>query len=766
MKKWVKTENLLAEPDGGEPRPKFGVYRFDDGSFYLGEFIGYKRNGMGVQSLENGDYFFGYFDEDCTDYPYVHFSSDDEYIEFVFEKDWSTGVERYMRIDLTTGEFIYRQRRNGVDVDYGFNLYYPDSDTPNIHNPWISIDYFGHDGSIDNADCVPLIDGKFISSIFKEPFSLTEPSPMFMAHPLHSLDGFVYKDYDGYSMNNSDSVEYGHGIGVECYYHNEEQDRFYIGEFYNNKPSGWVFEHAHLANKNDYLSYKLNDKTYFIFDNNLGRASGVTIAFTNNWSPAIKYEHNSGYLYIGQTESKGYSSFLGPGLRFDITNGEVVTVDFIDNRKCTLKKYYYLKQYSEYYWDDAEGKKPLKADPKGNFTNYILDQPSYFTKRHPLVKPVNTQNTPSFSQSSSNFPNFTTSTSTSSEVKKWKLENYGATLSEPGDEGFGVFKYSSNDYYIGQFMHGGIVEGYGVRRMENGHSIYGKFKDEDPTYPYLLIDGENTYISFHLQEHSKGFDRVINLNVSGSDIEVGFANAKNQIRGRRATYNPYGETVYLGYIDGSGKCIQSEEVERPISIPNDLEQEGADQLLPALGDLNEFKQINQTGVEVIHNSGPSKPGIGVKYTTESGKVIHEIGNFKNGVFDGWALKEDDSGIDKWKGSYTLKYYVNGRVTLYVSYTEANGQPSSLGVYKVFEDGHISSFLRYRYDEDTMYYGETDGKTKGIMGKAFAWNYKYQGGSYMVLNKTQIVKDYGRFSLDKEGNYRRPSFYDSSEDFKG
>lgn len=72
---------------------------------------------------------------------------------------------------------------------------------------------------------------------------------------------------------------------------------------------------------------------------------------------------------------------------------------------------------------------------------------------------------------------------------------------------------------------------------------------------------------------------------------------------------------------------------------------------------------------------------------------------------------------------------------------------------------------YRYDEDTTYYGETDGKTKGIMGKAFAWNYKYQGGSYMVLNKTQIVKDYGRFSLDKEGNYRRPSFYDSSEDFK-
>ena len=109
--------------------------------------------------------------------------------------------------------------------------------------------------------------------------------------------------------------------------------------------------------------------------------------------------------------------------------------------------------------------------------------------------------------------------------------------------------------------------------------------------------------------------------------------------------------------------------------------------------------------------------------------------------------------------------MNGRVTLYVSYTEANGQPSSLGVYKVFEDGHISSFLRYRYDEDTTYYGETDGKTKGIMGKAFAWNYKYQGGSYMVLNKTQIVKDYGRFSLDKEGNYRRPSFYDSSEDFK-
>ena len=64
MKKWFKDGDFLVEPsDEGQ---RFGVYHFDDDSFYLGEFDDYKRNGMGMQSLEDGDYFFGYFGDVCN----------------------------------------------------------------------------------------------------------------------------------------------------------------------------------------------------------------------------------------------------------------------------------------------------------------------------------------------------------------------------------------------------------------------------------------------------------------------------------------------------------------------------------------------------------------------------------------------------------------------------------------------------------------------------------------------------------------------------
>ena len=210
-----------------------------------------------------------------------------------------------------------------------------------------------------------------------------------MAHPLKSLDGFEYRkktNYHSYYMENSGSNEYGLGIGMFNFpnlYKN--QDRFGVSEFLNGSMCGWQFEHAVDGSKRDRLIYENRNGKYFIFENNLGLGGGIEIIFPQNWSPAIKYETN-GYLYIVQTESKGYPSYSGPGLRLDITNGELCVVNFIERHKFTYQKYYHLKHVSGSYWEEAEGKKLFKSNEADHFTNYIETHPEYYTIRHPFTE--------------------------------------------------------------------------------------------------------------------------------------------------------------------------------------------------------------------------------------------------------------------------------------------------------------------------------------------------------------------------------------------
>ena len=321
------------------------------------------ESGLCFEKDEDGEIRIGYKHNDNPDYPSIRYDPEEKTLCIILEIDEDTGARKALTFDLTRNIMVYALD----DSEGGYYSFV-------VNN--------GFDPSITIKDEFEFLE---VSTPSFDPF-LREvfQKPLRVDHSLRIRD-FQSEDYFYRSENNETISECSgpnrYGVGVIDSSGKYGWCEYYaICEFFDNKKiEGW-----HLTHSDDEDSiFWTNQDGKSELNIDIWRSDDdlyLSVYFNaKNGSPLVKYEGPSGYLYIGQSDDKFFHKFKGPGLRFDMANGEVLYLNFESNASAKFVKRVRFDEDTK--TDITSIKKSYYASNKANFTNYIKEHPEHFKKK-------------------------------------------------------------------------------------------------------------------------------------------------------------------------------------------------------------------------------------------------------------------------------------------------------------------------------------------------------------------------------------------------
>ena len=366
MNKWKKTSDKCFEEEHLHQQPYFTAYLDSEKNDFSIEDNEYDEFGissaMGLSMQRNdyaGEVVIRYFYNDNPAYPCIIYYSEDHEMRIILEYDIESERYKYLHFNFKNGLLYYGTSPN-KDGSCDFAI-----DTMN--NRIIIIDeYSFHEVVADYSK-------EDLKKVFGSPFVLKDK----MKIPDFKADSFSYSS--GVLADISEcSGPNTYGVGVI-----DETKKFTVGdyykirEFYNHEPTtGWRIVHSEdydiiawdNENGNDQFYIKISRDDDDIY---------MSMCFYDSGKSLIKYEGPSGYLFIGQSDNKYNESFKGPGLRFDVINGESIYINFKSTQSASFVA---RSRFDEDYpLLPSSRRKEYYKPTKGDFSNYIKEHPEHFT---------------------------------------------------------------------------------------------------------------------------------------------------------------------------------------------------------------------------------------------------------------------------------------------------------------------------------------------------------------------------------------------------
>ena len=274
-------------------------------------------------------------------------------------------------------------------------------------------------------------------------------------------------------------------------------------------------------------------------------------------------------------------------------------------------------------------------------------------------------------------------------MQNWTFQgSKNEILAEPGQDGFGVYRWASDNYYLGEWKDGKF-NGLGVRRFENENSRFAFFEDDDDTFPYFyLAKGKRKLEIGLVKDESTGVERCLILFLDTGDWEYAQFDKNGERFGSSFNFDANTRRITIEqYENGSNNQYYTKKV-----LPIDLRHvdnkplcEGCQMSLSEIKNLNDF--VYATGTDKngnpfqrVRNSSSMSFGVGITHWPSNKEF--QIGQFFGASKDGWYLQKqicskyekisfrycNDTGglfcLSLWKG---LIYLFNEKHTAFFQY---------------------------------------------------------------------------------------------------
>lgn len=367
MNKWKKESDKYFEEEHSHQQPYFTAYLESEKNNFLIEDNEYDNLGissaMGLAMHRRdyeGELVIRYIYNDNPAYPCITYYSEDHELRIILEYDIELYRYKYLHFNFKNG-LLYYGTSPKKDGSCDFAM-----DTMN-NRIFIIDEYNFHEVLADYTR-------EDLKKVFSSPFIIKEK----MKIPDFKADSFSYSSDDEADISEcSGPNTYGVGV-IDQTKRFMSGDYYKIKEFYNHKPkTGWRVVHSDYddiiawdnENGKDQFCIKISRDDDDIY---------MSIYFGNNDErPLIKYEGPSGYLFIGQSDNKYRDSFKGPGLRFDVINGESIYINFKSTQSASFVA---RSRFDEDYpLEPTSRRKEYYKPTKGDFSNYIKEHPEHFT---------------------------------------------------------------------------------------------------------------------------------------------------------------------------------------------------------------------------------------------------------------------------------------------------------------------------------------------------------------------------------------------------
>ena len=231
-------------------------------------------------------------------------------------------------------------------------------------------------------------------------------------------------------------------------------------------------------------------------------------------------------------------------------------------------------------------------------------------------------------------------------MKRWEITNEGKFYGESGPTGIGIFKWSSSNYYLGQWDNSDR-NGLGIRRYDNGNVRFGMFHDGEMSYPTAIMTTKGVMeVLFDID--SNGIEKHLFL-----DFENGnwyFDTYKGD--------DVVGVRVIYDHTDGSIKLKNyplGQSSNKEVILPRHLKLDRPiihhiPLYFPEIRDFNSFEwnegknNVGETYTS-CENSTREQMGVGA---ISWGDGTFALSSWKNGDRVGW-------NVYKWKETYAYFY---------------------------------------------------------------------------------------------------------------
>ena len=274
-------------------------------------------------------------------------------------------------------------------------------------------------------------------------------------------------------------------------------------------------------------------------------------------------------------------------------------------------------------------------------------------------------------------------------MQNWTFQgSKNEILAEPGKDGFGVYRWASDNYYLGEWKNDKF-NGLGVRRYDNGNSKFGFFENDSISYPYFMLVKEQRQLEIGLvKDESTGYDRCLILNLDTGDWEYANFDKNGHRFGASFNFNAKtGKITIEQYENGSNNQYYIKKV-LPINlshVDNRPFCEGCQMNLSEIKNLKDFVYVTGTDknsgpFQRVRNSSSMSFGVGITHWPNDKEF--QIGQFFGASRDGWYLQKqicstyekisfryrNDTGglfcLSIWKG---LLYLYNEKQTAFFQY---------------------------------------------------------------------------------------------------
>ena len=259
-------------------------------------------------------------------------------------------------------------------------------------------------------------------------------------------------------------------------------------------------------------------------------------------------------------------------------------------------------------------------------------------------------------------------------MNKWKIpDEDDRFFAEEDANGLGVYRWESDDYYLGQLDYG-VFQGIGMRRCKNGDTRFGVFCNDDYSYPNILLipDEKEPTIQILFEKDENGIENFLEIYLNDGSWRFAQYDGDN-LHGMTVNYciegydKPRG-SVHLRkfYKDNLVSGVWSKQT---INFDESMGFD-AELNVSEINDFDDFRYYQEVDAEeedqamdvyddsYSHDDGEKGVGVRSVYDDDDLMPIKDcIGQFINGTRStpgcrhGWVIERESFDDD-----FALKYY--------------------------------------------------------------------------------------------------------------